>query len=101
MALAPESEVGNFERCVGWIQVHHPHDPPEEVTCSVQHDTSKQRDSRGVADLKEGGASLEVEHIHWGQDDQSDRSLEQFEPGHGSEELNVWQSVNHRVLLCG
>lgn len=90
MAPAPESEVGHFERGLGWVQVHHPHNPPEEVTGSVKHDTSEQRYPSCVADKKEGDVSLEVEEVHWGQDDHGDCTLEQFEPGQRSEELNVW-----------
>lgn len=101
MAPAPEGEVGHFERGLGRVQVHHPHNPPEEVTGSVQHDTSKERYPCCVADKKEGGISLEVEVEDWGQDDHCDRSLEQFESGHSSEELDMWHSVNHSVLLCG
>lgn len=81
MAPTPKGEVGHFKRGLGWVQVHHPHNPPEEVTGSVQHDTSEQRYPRCVADKKEGNISLEVEEEHWGQDDHGDCSLEQFEPG--------------------
>lgn len=101
MAPTPKGEVGHFKRGLGWVQVHHPHNPPEEVTGSVQHDTSEQRYPRCVADKKEGNISLEVEEEHWGQDDHGDCSLEQFESGYSSEEFNVWQGVYHSVLLCG
>lgn len=101
MAPTPKCEVGHFKRGPGWVQVHHPHNPPEEVAGSVQHDACEQRDPCRVADEKEGNVSLDVEEEHRGQDDHCDRSLEQFEPGHGSQELNVWQGVNHCVLLHG
>ncbi len=101
MAPAPEGEVGHFERGLERVQVHHSHNPPEEVTGSVQHDTSEQRYPCCVADKKQGDISLDVEVEHRGQNDTSDCSLEQFEPGHGSEELNMRQGVNHSVLLCG
>ena len=100
MAPAPKGEVGHFERGLRWVQVHHPNHPPEKVTGSVQHDTSEQRYARCVANEKEGDISLMVEEEDWGQDDRCDRSLEQFESGHSSEELNVRQSVNHSVFLC-
>lgn len=101
MTLAPESEVGNCECVLRRIQVHHPHNPPNEVADSVQHNTSKQRDACCVANYKEGSVSQEVQDIRRGQEDHSDCSLEQFEPGQGSEKFNVWQSINQRVLLCG
>ena len=99
MALSPEGEVGHFECSLRWVQVHHPHNPPEKVTGSIQHGASEQRYPSCVADEEEGYISLEVEVVHWGQDNHRDRSLDQFEPGHGSEELNVGQGVNHSVLL--
>lgn len=101
MALSPESEVGHFEGGLRRIQIHHSHHPSEEVTGSIQHSTSKQSYPCRVADKKGGGSSLKVEDVHRGQDDHSYCSLEEFEPGHSSKELNVWQGVNHSVLLCG
>lgn len=101
MALSPEGQVGHFESGLGWVKVHHPHNPPEKVTGSVQHDTSKQRYPCCVTDKREGDSPLEVEDVHWGQDDNGDCSLQQFEPGYGSEELYVRQGVNHCVLLSG
>lgn len=45
--------------------------------------------------------SLEVEDVHRGQEHHSDCRLKQLQPGYSSEELNVWQGVNHRVFLRG
>lgn len=101
MSPAPEGEVGHFECGLGRVQVHHAHNPHEKMTGGVQHHTSEQRYPRCVADKEEGDISLKVEDEHRGQDDHGDCSLEQFEPGHRSEELNVRQGVNHSELLCG
>lgn len=86
--------MGNFERGLRWVQVHHSHHPPEEVAGSEQHNASKRGYPRRVADNGKGNISVEVKADNWGQDNDRDCSLEKFQSRNGSDEFDVRQAVD-------